>query len=77
MQASISSGCRNDIALHGGWDIHSSALGLQTQHNPNSICHLTSPFAYKVIQVLGTTKAHLGKCVVLLTKEGLIALLRV
>jgi hypothetical protein len=31
MQASISSGCRNDIALHGGWDTHSSALGLQTQ----------------------------------------------
>jgi hypothetical protein len=31
MQASNSSGCRNDIALHGGWDNHSSALGLQTQ----------------------------------------------
>jgi hypothetical protein len=33
MQASISSGCRNDIALHGGWDAHSSALGLQTQQS--------------------------------------------
>jgi hypothetical protein len=31
MQASNSSGCRNDIAVHGGWDTHSSALGLQTQ----------------------------------------------
>jgi hypothetical protein len=31
MQASISSGYRNDIALHGGWDSHSSALVLQTQ----------------------------------------------
>jgi hypothetical protein len=30
MQASNSSGCKNDIALHGGWDTHSSALGLQT-----------------------------------------------
>jgi hypothetical protein len=27
MQASISSGCRNDIALHGEWDTHSSVLG--------------------------------------------------
>jgi hypothetical protein len=26
------SGCRNDIALHGRWDTHSSALSLQTQH---------------------------------------------
>jgi hypothetical protein len=34
MQASNSSGCRNDIALHGGWDTHSSALGLQTQQIP-------------------------------------------
>jgi hypothetical protein len=25
------SGCRNDIALHGRWDTHSSALSLQTQ----------------------------------------------
>jgi hypothetical protein len=25
------SGCRNHSALHGGWDTHSSALGLQTQ----------------------------------------------
>jgi hypothetical protein len=32
MQASISSGCRNDSALRGEWDTHSSALGLQTQH---------------------------------------------
>jgi hypothetical protein len=31
MQASISSGCRNDTAVHGGWDTHSSALGLQTK----------------------------------------------
>jgi hypothetical protein len=31
MQVSNSSECRNDIALHGGWDTHSSALGLQTQ----------------------------------------------
>jgi hypothetical protein len=31
MQASISSGCRNDTAVQGGWDTHSSALGLQTQ----------------------------------------------
>jgi hypothetical protein len=31
MQAPISSGFRNDTALHGGWDTHSSALGLQTQ----------------------------------------------
>jgi hypothetical protein len=31
MPASISSRCRSDIALHGGWDTHSSALGLQTQ----------------------------------------------
>jgi hypothetical protein len=26
-----SSGCRNHSVLHGGWDIHSSAIGLQTQ----------------------------------------------
>jgi hypothetical protein len=32
MQASISSGCRNDTALRGGWDAHSSALGYQSQH---------------------------------------------
>jgi hypothetical protein len=25
------SGCRNYSALHGGWDTHSSALGLHTQ----------------------------------------------
>jgi hypothetical protein len=25
------SGCRDHSALHGGWDSHSSALGLQTQ----------------------------------------------
>jgi hypothetical protein len=25
------SGCRNHSTLHGGWDTHSSALGLQTQ----------------------------------------------
>jgi hypothetical protein len=25
------SGCRSHSALHGGWDPHSSALGLQTQ----------------------------------------------
>jgi hypothetical protein len=31
MQASNPSGCRNDSALHGGWDTHSSALGYQTQ----------------------------------------------
>jgi hypothetical protein len=31
MQASIYSGCRNDIAVHAGWDTHSSALGLQPQ----------------------------------------------
>jgi hypothetical protein len=31
MQECISSGSRNDIAFHGGWDTHSSALGLQTQ----------------------------------------------
>jgi hypothetical protein len=31
MQICTSSGCRTDIALHGGWDTHSSALGLQTQ----------------------------------------------
>jgi hypothetical protein len=38
MQASISSGCRNDIALHGGWDAHSSALGYQTQHYLCFLC---------------------------------------
>jgi hypothetical protein len=27
------SGCRDHSALHGGWDTHSSALGLQTQQN--------------------------------------------
>jgi hypothetical protein len=37
MQASMSSGCRNDIALHGRWDTHSSALGLQTQQNESFV----------------------------------------
>jgi hypothetical protein len=37
MQASISSGYRTDIALHGGWDTHSSALGLQTQKFLNKV----------------------------------------
>jgi hypothetical protein len=32
MQASNSSGYRNDTALQGGWATHSSALGLQAQH---------------------------------------------
>jgi hypothetical protein len=32
MQASISSGCRNVMAVQGEWDTHSSALGLQTKH---------------------------------------------
>jgi hypothetical protein len=36
MQASNSSGCRNDMALHGGW-ASSSALGLQTQHSFDSV----------------------------------------
>jgi hypothetical protein len=31
MQSFNSSGCRSDIALQGGWDTHSSTLGLQTQ----------------------------------------------
>jgi hypothetical protein len=30
MQVYNSSGCRNHSALHGEWDTHSSALGLQT-----------------------------------------------
>jgi hypothetical protein len=34
LQASMSSGCRNGIALHGGGDAHSSALGYQTQQIP-------------------------------------------
>jgi hypothetical protein len=34
MQAYLpSAGWRNDMALQGGWETHSSALGLQTQHN--------------------------------------------
>jgi hypothetical protein len=31
MQAYSSLGCRNDMVLQGGWNTHSSALGLQTQ----------------------------------------------
>jgi hypothetical protein len=52
MQASISSGSRNDSALHGGWDTHSSALGLKTQQTSGLQGRLPPPLALFALIVL-------------------------
>jgi hypothetical protein len=46
MQASHSSGCKNDIALHGGGDTHSSALVIRLN---NGIVVLLSFNLYELV----------------------------
>jgi hypothetical protein len=57
------SGCRNDFAFHGGWDTHSSALGLRpNKKNLLNFHHVCSPFVRPLEMLLSWISSSCDLC---------------